>query len=178
LELGCGYGRALQWLAPKARKTVGIDTSLSSLALADENSKKTKSFSLIAMDVVRMGFQDEVFDCVVCIQNGISAFHVDPKELIRESLRITKKGGKVLFSTYSPRFWDHRLEWFRKQSEEGLLGEIDREKTRNGNIVCKDGFKATAIKPDDFINLTWEQNVDVYLEEVNGSSLFCELRKK
>ena len=71
-----------------------------------------------------------------------------------EAVRVTRDGGICLFSSYSDRFWDHRLEWFKIQSEKGLLGEIDWERTGNGIIVCKDGFEATTFSEDDFRTLT------------------------
>ena len=86
-----------------------------------------------------------------------------------------KIGGIVLFSSYSERFWDDRLQWFRIQAEHGLIGEIDEKLSSNGVIVCKDGFRATTIGPDDFIELTSDLNVTPKIIEVDGSSLFCEI---
>jgi hypothetical protein len=82
----------------------------------------------------------------------------------------------VLFSSYSERFWEDRLEWFRIQSEKTLIGEIDDAATGNGVIVCKDGFKAGTVRPDDFIRLTSDLAVDPIITEVDNSSIFCELR--
>jgi 2-polyprenyl-6-hydroxyphenyl methylase/3-demethylubiquinone-9 3-methyltransferase len=128
------------------------------------------------MDAARLGFQDRAFDCVVCIQNGISAFHVDKQVLISESVRVTRPGGNVLFSSYSDKFWKHRLEWFERQSEAGLLGEIDYENTKDGVIVCKDGFTATTVRGEDFLSLTARLNASVRIVEVDESSLFCEIK--
>jgi SAM-dependent methyltransferase len=125
------------------------------------------------MDASRLAFGGDSFDAVICIQNGISAFHVDQGALVRETLRVTRPGGKVLFSTYSDRFWDERLEWFRLQSEAGLVGEIDWEKTCNGEIVCRDGFAATTVTASGFMALTSTLGVDTVIEEVDNSSLFC-----
>ena len=127
------------------------------------------------MNAVQLSFPNNAFDVVVCIQNGISAFHVNQKELIHESLRVTKSNGIVLFSSYSEKFWNDRLKWFQLQSDAGLLGEIDYEKTINGNIVCKDGFTATTVGKDQFKTLTSDiDNVIVNIEEVDDSSLFCQ----
>ena len=52
------------------------------------------------MDAAALGFRDRVFDVVVCIQNGISAFKVDRRALIAEAIRVTRPGGSVLFSSY------------------------------------------------------------------------------
>jgi 2-polyprenyl-6-hydroxyphenyl methylase/3-demethylubiquinone-9 3-methyltransferase len=128
------------------------------------------------MDAVELGFRDRQFDTVICIQNGISAFGVDQRTLIEEAMRVTRSGGIVLFSSYSERFWENRLEWFRIQSEKKLVGEIDDEATGNGVIVCKDGFKSSTVKPDDFVRLTSNLDIDPIITEVDNSSVFCELR--
>jgi 2-polyprenyl-6-hydroxyphenyl methylase/3-demethylubiquinone-9 3-methyltransferase len=55
------------------------------------------------------------------------------------------------------------------------LGEIDYEKTRNGLIVCKDGFTATTVEREQFLLLTKDFDVNTKIEEVDESSLFCEI---
>jgi 2-polyprenyl-6-hydroxyphenyl methylase/3-demethylubiquinone-9 3-methyltransferase len=178
LELGCGYGRVLRDLAAKVSEVVGIDTSVSSLALAESLLGGRSNCRLAAMDAVSLGFRDALFDVVVCIQNGISAFGVDQPELIGESIRVTKPGGIVLVSSYAERFWDHRLAWFELQAARGLLGEIDRERTGNGVIVCKDGFRGTTVGPAAFRRLVSPTGLDAVVEEVDESSVFCEIRVK
>lgn len=173
LELGCGYGRILPYLAQKAGLVVGIDRSLTSLILGAEMLSGISNCYLMGMNALHLGFRDRVFDCVVCIQNGISAFHVDQRDLIRESVRVAKPGGIVLFSSYSDDLWEDRLEWFQLQSDAGLLGEIDYTKTRDGVIVCKDGFKATTVRPHHFLSLAEELNLIAEIVEVDSSSVFC-----
>lgn len=175
LELGCGYGRVLSELAQRAGTVIGIDTSLASLVLAQKIFPDIEDWYLMNMDAVQLGFHDHLFDCVICIQNGISAFHVDHQKLIRESIRVTKPGGTVLFSSYSDKFWEARLKWFQIQSEAGLLGDIDHEKTRDGMIICKDGFTAATVRPNDFLELTKKLDGDVEINEIDESSLFCEI---
>jgi SAM-dependent methyltransferase len=175
LELGCGYGRVLQRLVAKAKTVVGIDTANDSLRLAREVMGGAPSCHLFEMDAIELGFRDRQFDLVVCIQNGISAFSVDPRKLIEEAVRVTRSGKRVLFSSYSERFWEDRLDWFRIQSEYGLIGEIDEDATGDGVIVCKDGFRASTVGPDDFISLTADFGIVPEITEVDGSSIFCEI---
>jgi len=175
LELGCGCGRVLQRLASRAGSVAGIDTSFASLLLAQQMLDDVSNCQLIKMNALHLAFCDRTFDLVTCIQNGISAFHVNQEDLIREAIRVTKPGGIVLFSSYSDKFWNDRLEWFRLQSEAGLLGEMDPERTGDGVIVCKDGFTGTTVRPEQFLSLTAGLNVDVQLVEVDESSLFCEI---
>jgi len=176
LELGCGYGRILERLATKAGEVVGIDTSLSSLELASSALNGFSNCHLAAMDAVSPGFADAAFDVVVCIQNGISAFKVDRRDLIDKSVRATRPGGLVLFSSYAEGFWEARLEWFELQARHGLIGEIDREQTGDGVIICKDGFQAATVGPDEFASLCRSLEIEPRIEEVDGSSLFCEIR--
>lgn len=176
LELGCGYGRVLLRLIPHARAVFGIDTSLSSLQMAKQQAGNC--CTLAVMDAAHMAFSDSVFDVVACVQNGISAFGVDPLALFREAARVTREGGRILFSSYSPHFWPYRLAWFEAQSEAGLIGEIDRQRTGNGVIVCKDGFRATTATAEDFRRLASAGGFPAAaIHEVEDSSVFCELRK-
>jgi len=176
LDLGCGYGRIIPDLAKKAGYVVGIDSSAANLHMGKDFLSNICNQTLACMDAACLGLSSEVYNSAICIQNGISAFHVDQTQLIREALRVVRPGGKALFSTYSSKIWDARLEWFELQAAEGLLGEIDYSKTGDGVIVCKDGFTATAISPEEFKNLTSGKG-DTRIVEVDESSLFCEIRK-
>jgi SAM-dependent methyltransferase len=174
LELGCGYGRVLERLLPRVRMAFGIDTSPCSLRMALEYLGRKPEVWLVCMDSVQMGLRDRAFDLTICIQNGICAFAVDQRQLFREAMRVTRSGGLVMFSSYAPQFWQHRLEWFEIQSEHHLIGEIDYRATGNGTIVCKDGFRATTAEKATFEKLAASLSVTPRITEVDGSSLFCE----
>jgi 2-polyprenyl-6-hydroxyphenyl methylase/3-demethylubiquinone-9 3-methyltransferase len=175
VELGCGYGRIIPRLAERAEWVVGIDTSLPTLKFGQKELETVPNCSLLQMDAGKLGFKGRSFNCVVCVQNGISALHVDRRALVSESVRITKPGGTVLLSSYSDKFWKYRLNWFELQSQEGLVGEIDYSKTKDGVIVCKDGFTATTVRPSDFQLLTGNLNADLRIVEVDESSVFLEI---
>lgn len=175
LELGCGYGRVALELAKVAGRVIGIDTSVESLALARELAGQGSACEFLEMDAVDLRFPDRGFDLVVCIQNGVSAFGVNQLRLVREALRVTRPGGRVLLSSYTDRFWPHRLEWFELQAEHGLVGEIDYGSTGDGVIVCKDGFRAGALRREDFEALCEPVGLVPTISEVDESSMFCEL---
>ena len=130
------------------------------------------------MDAKKLDFPVNYFDKVLCIQNGLSAFKLNKRDLIKETLRVTCKNGSAFFSSYSNNFWENRLEWFRLQVEYGLLGEIDENNTKDGVIVCKDGFEATTITKNEFSSLCKELNLIPKINEVDKSSIFCEIIKK
>jgi 2-polyprenyl-6-hydroxyphenyl methylase/3-demethylubiquinone-9 3-methyltransferase len=177
LDLGCGYGRTLPDLAARAGSVTAIDNAPASIALARKVAASLANVEVLEMDAAALQFPADRFDVVLCLQNGISAFHRDQPMLLREALRVCRPGGVALFSTYAEKFWPQRLEWFELQAETGLLGEIDRDRTGNGFIACKDGFTATTLSPEQFRTLAAGLPATLTLAEVDGSSLFCILRK-
>jgi SAM-dependent methyltransferase len=177
LELGCGYGRVLAGLVAPSRRVVGIDTSLESLLLARELMAGFARWELAVMDATALALPDRTFEAVVCIQNGICAFRCDPRALVREALRVTRPGGKLVFSSYSETFWPHRLQWFELQAADGLVGEIDYSQTRPGEIVCRDGFRSATLSVDDFVKVCRQLGVEPTVTEVDESSVFCEVTR-
>jgi 2-polyprenyl-6-hydroxyphenyl methylase/3-demethylubiquinone-9 3-methyltransferase len=176
LELGCGYGRVLRQLSRRSTMFVGIDTAFQNLAMARTYIKGAGNVALLLMDALRLGFPAGVFDLVCCVQNGISAFHVDQRELMIEAVRVVKPGGRVLFSSYAENFWEDRLNWFRIQAAHGLVGEIDEAATGAGRIVTKDGFTATTVTPEQLLNLSRGLGSGRSVQVVADSSVFCEIQ--
>jgi len=175
LELGCGYGRVLKKILPFSSDVIGIDTSKDSLRLASEYTESNPKCFLIQASAEKLPFPDNSIDKVVCIQNGVSAFKIDPQQLILESMRVTKGGGVCMYSSYSPKFWTHRLDWFQLQADAGLIGEIDQDQTKDGVIYCKDGFKATTFTSDNFKDLISMMDIEATIVEVDTSSIFCKI---
>jgi len=178
LELGCGYGRAMKSVVANANLAVGCDTSMNSLVYARSYLHPSRSFGLVCADASLLPFRPGIFDAVFCIQNGISAFGVNRRELVAEAIRVTRLRGRILFSSYSHRIWKERLAWFRAQSKAGLVGEIDEAATGHGTIVCKDGFRATTVSRAEFRRLFSDAGTTPRIEEIDGSSVFCLVRKQ
>jgi ubiquinone/menaquinone biosynthesis C-methylase UbiE len=177
LELGCGFGRVMKELAPHVTRIVGNDISRGSLELASSHLRHVGNCDLVRMDASRLAFRDGAFDAVLCIQNGLSAFGRDRPTVVAEAARVADEGGRILFSSYSSRIWEDRLDWFRAQSREGLVGELDESQTTNGTIVCKDGFRASTVGKDEFRALFRSAGLEASIHEVDGSSVFARAVK-
>jgi len=177
LELGCGYGRAMFGIADSCFKIVGVDNAAENIELARKLTGNRMNCEFYLMDALDLKFPDDKFDVVFCIQNGISAFNVDKTSLMLEALRVTKLGGSLLFSSYAPQFWNHRLKWFEMQAKLGLVGEIDYEKTGNNTIVCKDGFRAGAMSERDFFQLCGKFNLIPEVITIDDSNILCKIVK-
>ena len=175
LELGAGYGRIVRELAPNCAEIVGMDISEDSVKLGTEYLKDFPNASMVAMDVHQMAF-DRPFDVILCLQNGLSAMRADD-QVLAKILDVLAPGGTAYFSTYSARFWDHRIAWFQEQADKGLLGELDMEQTKDGVIICKDGFRATTQTPEDYDAIGRKFGYPYEVTEVDGSSLYLVIHK-
>lgn len=173
LELGCGYGRVIEKIARKTKEVYGIDISKKNIECAKKYLKEFNNVKLLKMNANSLGFKNNEFDVTIAIQNSISSFKISPIKLVEECYKVTKNGGKILLSSYSEKLWEERLKWFYKQSERGLVGEIDEERTTNGTIICKDGFEATTFSKKRFQELKQKMKLDAEIVEVDNSSIFC-----
>ena len=178
LELGCGYGRVLAEVAPHVGRAVGIDIARGNLRSAASYLRAWQNCDLALMNAVHLGFGDARFDATICVQNGICAFGVNPSRLVAEAIRVTREGGRILFSTYSPRIWPDRLEWFRSQARAGLIGALDDSLTKEGTIVCQDGLRLPTASAEELQALFGDQSLLPEIREVDGSSVFAEVMKR
>lgn len=176
LELGTGYGRIVKELSGYCQSIVGIDISSESVDLGNVYVKDCPNAKLMNGDVHSMRFEEQ-YDVVLCLQNGLSAMKITTSDMIDKILDMVVDGGKVFFSTYSDKFWDHRLLWFEEQAEKGLLGEIDYSKTKNGVICCKDGFKSTSQSKEELESIGKLSKCSYEIHEVDESSVFLIIRK-
>jgi len=177
LELGCGYGRVAMRIADVAARVVGIDVAEESLSVARQLASSSEKVEFLLMDARTLHFENECFDAVACVQNGVCAFGVDQERMLEEAWRVLRPGGVLLISTYSDSFWADRLAWFELQADEGLIGAIDRDASRDGTIACVDGFRAGRATPAQLHGFAALLGVQTAVVEVDDSSLWCELRK-
>ena len=89
LEAGCGSGEGLASF--KGKFAVGLDKSKEAIALARKHCK-----NLEVGDCFDMPFDDDTFD--LTYNSGVIEHFKYPKnlEMIREMLRVTKTGGRVM----------------------------------------------------------------------------------
>lgn len=180
LELGCGHGRVTERLAAVARRVVGIDVAEASIELARERAAAaglSQRLEYHTMNALALAFAPASFDLVACVQNGIGAFRVDAQALAREAWRVLRPGGCLAVATYSDAFWPHRLAWFERQSQAGLIGPLDRAACRDGVIACTDGFRSGRATAGQLQSLGPAVGARAELFEVDDSSLWCLLRK-
>lgn len=97
LEMGCGAGSNLIWLAQKGIKVSGVDISPTALRLARQNLEREgysdRIGELIECSVTEVPFEDESFDGIIeaCVFQHLSK--PDRQATFREVRRLLKPGG-------------------------------------------------------------------------------------
>lgn len=176
LELGAGYGRIVKELASNCKSILGIDISNESVSFGKEYLKDIPNADIITMDVKNITLQEK-FEVLLCLQNGLSAMKITSSDLIKKILEMVEVGGKAYFSTYSEKFWEYRIMWFKEQAQKGSLGELDLDKTKDGVIFCKDGFKAMTYTLEALKNIGELSGYEYEIQEVDESSVFLIIHK-
>jgi ubiquinone/menaquinone biosynthesis C-methylase UbiE len=139
LDAGTGTGRMLELLAPYVKRGIGIDVSPEMLALARDRLGNAGAFNCQVRrgDVYRLPFGDGEakggFDAVLFHQ--VLHFLDDPQAALREAIRVTKPGGRILIVDFAP----HDLEFLRSEHAHRRLGFSEHE--------VQGWFKLAGLKP-------------------------------
>lgn len=175
LEIAAGYGRIVKALAPHCASIEGVDISINSVAMAKRYLEGVSNAMVYQMDIHHIDIARH-YDVVLCLQNGLSATKATT-QTVHDILALVTDGGQAYFSSYSEKFWKDRLAWFMEQAQKGLIGELDLALSKDGVIVCKDGFRATTNSEQDFIDIAEATGYPYQIVEVDASSLFLVINK-
>lgn len=94
LELGCGPGLGLSYLAKRARSVVGGDRNPS--VLSEAQTKQKTSLRLLCLDAQSLPFADHSFD-IVLLYEAIY-YLASPDQFLRECRRILRPKGQLIIS--------------------------------------------------------------------------------
>ena len=94
LDIGCGPGRVLGFLARRGMRCIGLDRSRVSVGLAAERYHRPG----VVGDNLRLPFADAVADAV--ISDGVIHHTEDPQAAFAENWRILKPGGRMYLAVY------------------------------------------------------------------------------
>lgn len=146
LEIGCGYGRLTEKIAPLTKNIIGIDFSV---PLVYESKKLLVGFpntSLFIMDAARLGFAENVFDSVVCLNASFSNMPNIETIVIKEMKRVCKIGGEVIISVLSEKAENDQLE---KYHQAGLHVISNQDNL----IITKEGLHSKRFSKNDLHKL-------------------------
>ena len=124
LDLGCGVGRHVVYLAERGFRMAGLDISPTGIRLTEEAcSVRQFDFEGHVSDMSALPWTDETFDAVL----SISAIHHHPRQEIvrtlREVRRVLKPGGLLLADFPCTDTTDYRQ--MRIQVSAGEIAEVE-----------------------------------------------------
>jgi ubiquinone/menaquinone biosynthesis C-methylase UbiE len=97
LEIGCGAGIGLGYLARFAKKMVGGDIEEKNIALAKQYYNGRPEISIDLMDAHKLPFPDGSFDLALLYE---TIYYLrDPEKCISEALRVLREGGILVVCT-------------------------------------------------------------------------------
>jgi len=107
LELGCGQGANLWFLAREGFDTYGIDISASAIEKAGQTLKdwNIESVNLDVQDITDLCFPDAFFDVIVDCSAVCNVSFTDHKKVYRSVHRLLKKDGIFWTLHYSDDSW-------------------------------------------------------------------------
>jgi SAM-dependent methyltransferase len=114
LDVGCGQGQYLQWLAAQGWQCAGIDNSPTALAMA--KASLPASSSLIEADMFSYGFPHLTYDLVISIAALNHGYHADIAQVVRQMIASLKPGGWLFLTLPSDQAREH-WETFREAQQ-------------------------------------------------------------
>jgi SAM-dependent methyltransferase len=95
LEVGAGSGRDSLALAREGAIAIVLDYSPASLILVQQQARAQQlPIHLVRADALAMPFRDGAIDIV--FHQGLLEHFRDPRPLLRENARVTRRGGRVI----------------------------------------------------------------------------------
>ncbi len=110
LDIGCGAGRLLRDLAPRAGSVVGVDAFAAMLTRARERAEQLGlgNVSFVEASASKLPFPDESFDRIVLA--NLLFYLPDPVMALREAARLLRPSGTIVLLEPSTRLTRPRVE--------------------------------------------------------------------
>ncbi len=118
LDIGCGAGRMLEILAPRAENAVGVDLSAAMLGVARAQLEQAglRNVQLRQGDIYALPVERDTVDLAVLHQ--VLHYLDNPARALREAARALAPGGRLIVVDFAP----HRCEILRENHEHRRLG--------------------------------------------------------
>jgi SAM-dependent methyltransferase len=108
LEIGCGTGANLWFIAREGFSVYGIDGSKTAIDIAQHRlDKEVKNWAgdLRVGDIIKLPYEDGVFDAVIDNEAVTHNSFENSKKIYKEALRVLAPGGKLFSRTFSTGSW-------------------------------------------------------------------------
>lgn len=114
LEVGCGPGANIWYLAREGFSVYGIDGSKTAINQANLRLKREKlNADLIVGNIINLPYENNFFDCIIDVECIYANCFSDSIDIIKELYRVLKPDGNFFSKTF--------MEGMVKQGEGTLL---------------------------------------------------------
>lgn len=166
LDLGCGDGRAIFFLARKVGsngKIIGIDNNKNMLKRAVEETKILKNVEIIYMDAKKTSFPDNYFDAVSITYNMFGNIEADERKVIlKELFRIVKPNGLILGTVFSENAEKAQEEQYKRIGQ--TVDKIDSDFVYVSDL----GFKSERFSKDKLKKILSQFNSKIEIEKISN----------
>jgi SAM-dependent methyltransferase len=134
LEVGCGSGMGLAYLAAKSRRAVGVEFTPSLLA---EARRRLPEVEISQADAQQLPFEDRTFDVVLMLEMIYYVPH--PEQALAECRRILRPGGALMVCSPNPERLDFNpsplsVRYFTARELAEMIGRHGFEATLYGGF--------------------------------------------
>jgi SAM-dependent methyltransferase len=143
LEVACGAGQGLGYLAQRAKKVVGGDFTES--LVVDARSTYKGNMPVLRLDAHILPFHNDCFDVVILYE--AIYYLIQPEAFLGECCRVLRDGGKVIICSVN-REWDdfnpspHSVRYFSASELYNLMvDKFDAVELFGGFETCVEAFK-------------------------------------
>lgn len=164
VEVACGSGMGLGYLASSAKSVIGGDIDDANLAIANQKLKNNSAIRIEKMDAHRVLLPDNSCD-VVLLYEAIYYLN-EPEKFINESFRILRNGGTLIICSVNKDWKDfHPSPFTHRYFSVSELVEMVKEKFMD--VKAFGAFKVTGgIKASLF---SFVKRLAVKLDLIPGS---------
>ena len=148
LEVACGAGQGLGYMATVAKRVVGGDIDENNLKFARERYKGRDNIELRLLDAHKLPFDDKSFDVVILYEAIYYLAH--PEMFLNECHRVMRKNGMLVICMVNKEWSDfnpspYSTKYFSAQEIYRLLNEMFLD------VQLYGAFQATADSVKDKI---------------------------
>jgi SAM-dependent methyltransferase len=134
LDVGCGYGRTIDFIHNIPSRIVGIDNSRRMVLNARRNLKGHKNVKISLMNVSNLRFKQK-FDFIFCLANTFGNLASEKLKALKEMKKVLNKNGRILIHVYNHKSLKVRLKDYKKARMPIL--RIDKD----GTVHSAEGLK-------------------------------------
>ena len=142
LDVGCGLGTHLLLMHKFCNNLFGVDFSEAVLKYTRKRLEGISNIQIHNMNARHMNFESNTFDQTSCMDATIGNFE-DEIQVLKEMARVTKKGGRVIFSVFNLLSIKERLIFYEKTGSKDVY--LDGTTFRNPSGLYSKSYSRTQV---------------------------------